>query len=183
MIPGHPDGAGGLKPLGDFYLFESLTASLPAVFLSVWVLLFSLGGPSPLWSVYRLYLDPYLALLAAAILVEVLVFVLPMKSAHDVMTLAKHDLFLPEADRLFPAGAPGQQGSPALQPSPDDGVVRQRLIERFNDLNGAPTWPIDSSIRRRFALRNLALLVPFIGYLVGHMQFWQQVADTFKGFG
>jgi hypothetical protein len=183
VIPGHPDGAGGLKPLGDFYLFESLAASLPAVFLSVWVLLFSLGGPSPLWSAERIYLDPYLILLAAAILVEVLVFVLPMKSIHDVMTLEKHDLFLPEADRLFPAGAPDQPGSPAPQPTPDDAAVQQRLIERFNELNDAPTWPIDASIRRRFALRNLALLVPFIGYLVGHMQFWQQVADSFKGFG
>ena len=59
-------------------------------------------------------------------------------------------------------------------------AAQQRLIERFNELNDAPTWPIDASIRRRFALRNLALLVPFIGYVVGHMQFWQQVADTFK---
>jgi hypothetical protein len=183
VIPGHPDGAGGLKPLGDFYLFQSLTASLPAVFLAVWVLLFSLGGPSPLWSAYRVYLDPYVVLLAAAILFEVLVFVLPMKSAHDLMNQQKHDLFLPEADRLFPAGAPGQPGSPALPPSPDDAAVQQRLVERFNELNNAPTWPIDASIRRRFALRNLALLVPFIGYLVGHMQFWQQVADTFKGLG
>ncbi len=147
------------------------------------MLLFSLGGTSPLWSADRVYLDPYLVLLAAAILVEVLVFVLPMKSAHDVMTQEKQDLFLPEADRLFPAGAPGQPGSPAPQPSPDDAAAQQRLIERFNELNDAPTWPIDASIRRRFALRNLALLIPFIGYLVGHMQFWQQVADTFKGFG
>jgi len=183
VIPGHPDGAGGLKPLGAFYLFESMTASLPAVFLSVWVLLFSLGGPSPLWSAYRVYLDPYLVLLATAILFEVLVFVIPMKSAHDVMNLEKHELFLPEADRLFPAGAPGGPGSPALPPSSDDPAVQQRLIERFNELNDVPTWPIDASIRRRFALRNLALLIPFIGYLVGHMQFWQQVADTFKGFG
>jgi hypothetical protein len=183
VIPGHPDGAGGLKPLGDFYLFQSLTASLPAIFLSVWVLLFSLGGPSPLWSADRVYLDPYLVLLAVAILFEVLVFVLPMKSAHDEMNLQKHQLFLPEADRLLSAGAPGQPGSPALPPSQDDAAVQQRLIERFNELNDAPEWPIDASIRRRFALRNLALLVPFIGYLVGHMQFWQQVADTFKGFG
>jgi hypothetical protein len=64
VIPGHPDGARGLKLLGDFDLFESLTVSLPAVFLSAWVLLFSLGGPSPLWSAYRIYLHPYLVLLA-----------------------------------------------------------------------------------------------------------------------
>jgi hypothetical protein len=183
VIPGHPDGAGGLKPLCDFYLFQSLTASLPAVFLSVWVLLFSLGGPSPLWSAYRIYLDPYLVLLAAAILFEVLVFVLPMKSAHDVMNLQKHDLFLPEADRLFPAGAPGQPGSPSLPPSPDDAAVQQRLIERFNQLNDAPVWPIDASIRRRFALRNLALLVAFIGYLVGHMQFGEASPTPSCGFG
>lgn len=77
VIPGHPDSAGGLKPLGDFYLFYSLTASLPAVFLSVWVLLFPLGGPSPLWSGDRVFLDPYVVLLPVAILLGVLIFVPP----------------------------------------------------------------------------------------------------------
>jgi hypothetical protein len=33
--PGHLDGAAGLQPLGEFYFFQALLVSLPAVFLAV----------------------------------------------------------------------------------------------------------------------------------------------------
>ena len=182
VIPGHPDGAGGLKPLGDFHLYQSLTASLPAIFLAVWVLLFSLGGPNPLWGGYGAYLDQYLLLLVLAVLFEVLVFILPMNSIHAVMKAQKESRFLPEADRLFPATAMPQAGLDN-QPNAGADAARQRVIEKYKELEEAPTWPVDSSIRRRFTLRNLGFLIPFAGYFVGHMQFWQQLSDTFKGLG
>jgi hypothetical protein len=89
VAPGHPDGAGGLKPIGDFYLYQSLAASLPAVFLGIWVLLISLGGANRLWGGYRSYLDQYIWLLPLAILFEVLAFALPMTSIHAIMKAQK----------------------------------------------------------------------------------------------
>jgi hypothetical protein len=182
VIPVHPDGAGGLKPIGDFYLYQSLAASLPAIFLAVWVLLISLGGANRLLGSYRPYLDQYLWLLPIAMLFEILVFVLPMSSVHAVMKSQKKRTFLAEADRLSPAIAAAQ----ADLDNRADGAeaARQRLaqlIAQYQELETVPTWPIDSSIRRRFTWRNLGLLIPFAGYVVGHMSFWQQVSDVLKG--
>ena len=36
--PGHFDGANGLKPVGDFYLFQALLTAIPLVWLLGWVL-------------------------------------------------------------------------------------------------------------------------------------------------
>jgi hypothetical protein len=186
VILSHPDGAGGLKPIGDFHLYQSLTASLPAIFLAVWVLLISLGGANRLWGGYRPYLDQYLWLLPLAMLFEILVFAVPMNAVHTIMRKHKEDVFLPEADRLSPAIVAAQAGL-ALLASQADGepeAARQRLAlltEHHQELENAPTWPVDSSIRRRFTWRNLGLLIPFAGYILGHQSFWQQISDVFKG--
>jgi hypothetical protein len=53
VIPGHPDGAGGLEPIGAFYLHQSRIASVPAIFLAVWVLLMSVW--SRYWKLGHIY--------------------------------------------------------------------------------------------------------------------------------
>jgi len=183
VILGHPDGAGGLEPIGDFYLYQSLTSSLPAIFLGAWMLLISLGGASRLLTSYRPYLDQYLWLLPLAMLFEILVFVVPMNSVHQVMKSWKENTFLARADSLSPAIAAAQDSLDSSD-SEESAAARERLTqltERYQELQKAPTWPIDSSIRRRFTWRNLGLLVPFLGYIVGHLPFWQQVSDVLKG--
>jgi hypothetical protein len=37
--PGHFDGANGLKPVGDFYLFQALLTAIPLTWLLVWILI------------------------------------------------------------------------------------------------------------------------------------------------
>ena len=170
MIPGHPDGAAGLKPIGDFHLYQSLTASLPAIFLGFWVLLISLAGASRWLHGYQQYLTQYLWLLPLAMLFEILVFVVPMSSVHAIMKSQKENIFLPAADKLSTAIA-----KETAKQQLDD------LAASYQELESMPTWPVDSSIRRRFTLRNLGLLVPFLGYIVGQMPFWQQVSDVLKG--
>lgn len=181
VIPGHPDGAGGLKPIGTFFLHQSMIASLPAIMLALWVALFSL---SPLYaSLGASYRSPYVALLLAAILVEVLAFILPMRSMHAVMTTHKEEILWRKADRLSRAIATqqarvdaessttGQDGAPDLA----------NLVDRYRMLENAPTWPINRTIRRRFTLRNLALVLPLVGYLVGNDEFLQQLSEVLKG--
>jgi hypothetical protein len=66
----------------------------------------------------------------------------------------------------------------------EEGAVKPNLaglLERYQELENVPTWPVDSSIRRQFTLRNLGLLVPFLGFIVGHMSFWQHISDVLKG--
>lgn len=159
VVPGHPDGAGGLKPIGTFYLYQSLMASLPAVFLIVWALLFWQ------WHAYHA-LGQYLWLLAFAILVEVLVFLYPMLSVHASMEEQAKE-FLARADGLSRAIKTTQARLEDTGPEERAAVKRQlaELVERYQTLENTPTWPMDQSIRRRITLQNLALLLPFAGYL------------------
>jgi hypothetical protein len=160
VVPGHPDGAGGLRPIGAFYLYQSLMASLPAVFLIVWVLLFWL------WHAHDA-LDQYLWLLALAILVEALVFVHPMLSVHASMREQKK-AFLDRADQWSREidTAQTRLEDPGLEER--DAVKRQlaEAVERFQTLEKAPTWPMDQSIRRRITLQNIVLLLPLAGSLL-----------------
>lgn len=38
-VPGHVDGAGGFKPLGDFYFFQAMLLTIPVLFVGLWLLL------------------------------------------------------------------------------------------------------------------------------------------------
>jgi len=186
VVPGHPDGAGGLRPIGAFYLYQSLMASLPAIFLTVWLLLFWLRGQYWLWRPYRdAYLKQYLWLLPLAILAEVLVFVVPMLSVHASMRVQKK-AFLARADRLSRALEPIQARLEDTGLEERDAVKRQvaELVERYQTLEKTPTWPMDRSIRRWITLQNLGILLPFAGYLVGyHSRFLDRLADVLKGLG
>ncbi len=93
IIPGHPDGAAGLKPIGDFYFFQAMLASLPAIFLAGWSIAFAL------WGVHTSWRGPYLALLPVAIGGELLTFILPLWWFHQEMTKQRLS-HLREADRL-----------------------------------------------------------------------------------
>jgi hypothetical protein len=175
VVPGHPDGAGGLRPIGAFYLYQSGMASLPAVYLIVWGLVFLLGGH------YRDYLN-YLWLLALAILAEVLVFVVPMLSVHASMR-EQRKAFLARADRLSRAIATTQARLDDTGLEERDAVKRQltELIERYQTLEKTPTWPIDRSIRRHITLQNLALLLPLAGSLVRQDELLKQVQNLLNG--
>jgi hypothetical protein len=160
VVPGHPDGAGGLRPIGAFYLYQSLMASLPAIFLIVWVLLFWL------WHAYQAF-EGYLGLLTLAILVEVLVFVHPMLSVHATMRKQKN-AFLAEADRLSREFKTAQARLKSTELEELDAVKRQLadLAERSQTLEKVPTWPMDQSIRRRITLQNIVLVLPLAGSLL-----------------
>jgi hypothetical protein len=163
--PGHLDGAAGLQPLGEFYFFQALLVSLPAAFLAVWWVLI------PLWPVhwYELWREAYLGLLVPAIIFEVLAFLVPMWSFHTQMLRQKADL-LRQADAL---GVVMEQMQVRLAES-NDGPSREVLKDRlaamrqlYRDIEHLPTWPVDTRTWRRFALNNLALLLPLASRLVG----------------
>ena len=173
-----------VKPIGAFYLYQSLMASLPAIFLTVWLLLFWLRGQYWLWRPQRgIYFNQYLWLLPLAILAEVLVFVLPMLSVHASMR-EQRKAFLAKADRLSRVIETTRARLDDTGLEGRDAVKRQltELVERYQTLEKTPTWPVDRSIRRRFTLQNLGLLLPFAGYLlVGHSTFWDKVAKVLNG--
>jgi hypothetical protein len=173
----HPDGAGGLKPIGDFCLFQSLIASIPAMFLAVWSLVVSLASAGSELAHYRPFLPQYLWLLLVAIGFEVAVFAVPLWLVHAQMRMHKLDVALPAADRLAPAIETAWTELGVAPPAEQEAVRRRLtdLTDRVRELEQAPTWPIDPVISRRFTFRSLGLFTPIVGYLASQPDLWQAV--------
>lgn len=182
MVPVHPDQAAGLKPIGDFYFYHSLLANLPAAFLGTWILILSLAQGVPAIDRYRPFLGQYLTLLAVAVLMGALAFVLPLFSIHRIMRRQKQEVLLAEADGLSFGIEDAHRR--AGRGDSETEAAKQRLeelVERFRLIEATPIWPIDPSIRRRFTVRNLVLLLPFAGYFLGESPIWQDVTDLVRG--
>lgn len=172
VMPGHADGAGGLKPVGDFFLYQSLSASIPALYLAAWWWFIPVAGLDE-WR------STYVGLLIVAIVVEVLAFLLPMRSIHATMRAQKRQ-FTAQADRLSSDIAELRARLRETKVPAD----RQSLKDEISDLSEdyqlilhSPTWPVDPSIRRRFGVSNLILMLPLVGEAIGGT-FWQELADA-----
>lgn len=161
--PGHVDGAAGLKPLGDYYLYQALLLALPAVFLLFWSFMLAL----PEWDRrYEGWRETYLGLLAAAILLELLAFVAPMWQAHVAMADAKRKerIKLDTTVAKQIADARAELERPLTDDRRKSAQDRlDRLTARYEAVETMPTWPIDRGLRRRVTLGNAALLLGLLG--------------------
>jgi hypothetical protein len=162
VTPWHVDGAGGLKPLGDYYLYQALLVALPAVFLLVWSLLFLLPDFATRYDSWR---ETYLALLGLAIVIEIVAFVAPMWHAHVAMKEAKRDaLVVADTELARDIDAVRTQLEGDL--SSDDRSAAQdrlaRLTARYDAIETMTTWPIDRALRRRVTLGNAALVLGLV---------------------
>jgi len=172
--PGHMDGAGGLKPVGDFYFFQAMVVGIPAMFLAVWLLLL------PLWPRYARWEEPYLGLLLFSITIEVLAFILPLISFHRVMKEQKEGL-LRTADELS-AKINDLRSRLVIDPGCADRQQMTASLAEMTDyywaIENMPTWPVDARARRRFGIDNLLLLTPFASKWFGLPIIVQQLLDA-----
>jgi hypothetical protein len=173
--PEHLDGVAGLRPVGRLYFFQSALVAVPGVFLAVWWFLIPWFGER--YSVWR---GVYAGLLVFVVLCEFFAFFAPMWSFHRIMNEGK-ERFLIEADQISEQAARIQQ---QLLGSTDEKDTAQledklaRLTKRYHAIVQMPTWPVDTRIRRRFALNNLLLFVPVIAQVVGAPGSWQNFLDN-----
>src|SRR5712691_13025134 len=175
----HPDGAGGFRPIGDFFFYQSVIAGIPAIYLAAWWWFI------PLMPIYESWRSPYLGLLLVAIAFEVMAFILPMRSIHMLMREQKTWL-LAQADELSRTIESLQQRLRRPESAPERQQIKDSIAdmtEEYQRIEQVPTWPIDSSIRRRFSLSNVALFLPFVGYAVGGTTVWQQLSNALHNLG
>ena len=176
IIAGHLDGAGGLKPVGDFYFRQAMIVAPPAAYLAVWLLLMPL---SPFQG-YRVWRTQYVLLLALAIAFEMLAFFLPLWSFHREMAKQKHEL-LPEADRPSSEIANIQRRLEEGSPGDDAKALRETLADktvRYWAIEQLPVWPISPRVKRLFSINNAALFIPLIVEVTGLSKPW---ADLLNG--
>jgi hypothetical protein len=166
--PAHPDMAGGLKPIGDFFFFQAAIAGLPALFLAIWLVLISFAI-FPGVERYEIWAGPYAGLLMLAIAIEVTAFILPLWFFHGQMKTQKK-LLLKKADEL---SAEIAELRTALGRDADSATREQHknalsdMVERWRALEDCPVWPMDVKMKRRFAVNNVVLLLPAIGQYTG----------------
>jgi hypothetical protein len=176
--PGHLDGVGGLKPVGDFYFFQAMVVAIPGAFIAVWWVLIVLG-----WNHHRYdrWKTSYPGLLAVAVVIEMLAFVVPLWAFHQEM-VAQKDRALKEADRTAFEIAE-IQAKLVHDPGSQDSGFKERIAagsERYRAIEEMPTWPVDPATRRRFRLSNIALILPFVGQALGQTHPWQEISHILE---
>lgn len=167
------DGAAGLRPVGQLYLFQASILAVPAGFLAAWWFLIPAFGTR-----YDAWRDVYLGLLAVVLVLEGLAFAGPMVSFHAMMRLAKAAL-LDDLDRRNQEAVAlrATLGDPE-DPGRDAAAARlQWLQSRYEAIEGMPTWPVDVSIRRRFTVNNLLLLLPMVTQALGLKGPWTRLLE------
>lgn len=171
--PGHLDGAGGLKPVGEFYFFQAMVLAIPALFLATWWAIIPFLGRYEYWR------RPYLALLAVALTVEILAFIAPMYSFHQTMKQQKVEQ-LAEADELSREVSQLQSQLVKAGTDKEREALKERLslmTERYAAIERMPSWPVDRRTRRRFTVNNLVLFLPLISKALSLTSPWKDIAD------
>ncbi|MDQ1470751.1 MAG: hypothetical protein QOJ99_2231 [Bryobacterales bacterium] len=179
VFPGHIDAAAGLKPLGAFCLHQTLILAIPAAFLAIWSLLIPAWPERSLRLRYAAWIHPYLGLLAITLLLETLVFVLPMWWFHRAMCSEKERL-LEEADELSQKIALISSQLATARTSEERNLLKEELAfktRQFWDIERMPTWPVDISLVRKFTVANVSLLVPLLGEVLGIHEKWIKLVE------
>lgn len=172
------DGAAGLAPVGALYFRQAALMLVPAVFFAAWWFAIPI---IPGFESYGAWRPVYLGLLAVSLILQLLVFILPMLSFHRQMskwrdkvlseTEAQAALKLRDLDVALSGTSDGHERS-TLQ------AEVTALKERYDAMRKLPTWPVDAHTRRRFTVRNAVLLIPLVGQFLGRGDILKEVAST-----
>lgn len=183
VSPGHIDGAAGLKPFGDFCLYQAMVVAIPGVFLAVWTFLIPAWPELTMRQRYIQWMHPYMALLAATLVIEVMAFLIPMWWFHREMRDQK-DQLLVQADELSSAIARIRTQLAGLRTSAERKELDEQLsfiTKQYWDIEHMPTWPVDVSTIRKFTFRNAALIMPLIAEVSGLHENWVKLLQESLG--
>lgn len=177
VMPGHADGAAGLKPVGDFYSFQAALIAIPAFYFFFWWLAI---GAVPAFQRYDYWRQPYLGMLAVALCAQILGFIAPLLSFHRVMKRQK-GLLLDEADAIGHEMHDIRRRIPSVSNGKEISELQERLellSSRYAEIETMPTWPVDKSTRRRVEYRNLVLAIPIVGKALSLLlPSWREVLE------
>lgn len=154
LIPDHVDRAAGLKPIGNFYLFQAMVVAIPALFVGLWALLISLV---PLYRYrYEFWLKPYIGLFLLTLVFLFFALILPMWSLHKLMENKRRELLkeadnlnlyskILEIDTILKANLEKEEYDDWLQ----NQNLKEKLQQQYRVIERTPTWPFD--LRRKIA--------------------------------
>ena len=156
--PGALDGTGGLKAVGDFFFVQASIVSLPALFLSAWLLAI------PMFDRYAEWMVPFSALLAIALACTVLAFVAPLRAFHGEMRRQKK-AYAGQADAIAVRINALKDALLASADQDARGRLRAEIdaeTRLYREIDAMPVWPIAPVTLRRFTVNNSILSFPLV---------------------
>jgi len=166
----HPDNAGGLLPLSDFFFFSAPLVSAPLVWLAFW---WAIAMHAQIWSSQTIWLS-CLWLVSALLWLYTLLY--PVWTIHRQMLRTKHAM-MSDLGWISVDLAKLHRDITAAK---DDQAAATAIYERISNLqkiyssaNAVTTWPVDTHILTRFAgIGALQAALPFaVRYVFGTSDF------------
>lgn len=171
----HPDGAGGLSPIGQICFANAMIVSVAAIQFGAWLIVFVINpdfghGYASRWT------SPYVQWLLVTIVLATLTLIVPLISVHRAMVKAAE----PTRNHLNTLAARIDQVSKEVlkladtgKPSELEALSRdlQRLKDVYANNRNVPTWPVPKAFLRNYSLTQaipLAGLALEIGKTVIH---------------
>ena len=161
LIPGHPDATAGLAPLGKYYGFQALLATIPALWLAVWWFI------APHWDQlehsrigYAAWREPFIGIWLVAVVYGAMSLVVPMYLFHRSMLRQKKQLVGQNGPGLASAMEATRTNLGAALSTNRLHAVQRRLgdlTRLLHDLHSLPVWPIEP--RRVWRISQIYLTV------------------------
>lgn len=156
MLPLHPDGAGGLRPVGRLGLRNQYLLSVFGLTLVIVVSeMLRYQSPLPPISVYLI-----ISIVVAYLLLSPVVFIGPLLPFHRAMLNSKSQLMSEVARRMRVELTRLRAQLPSGPISKEDEELIERLQGIGAVITGLPVWPFDIGTLRKFFA---ALALPFLG--------------------
>jgi hypothetical protein len=162
---GHPDGCGGLEPLGNLCLWNALIVSTAGIFLGGWI---SIGPNTTYYGLAEAYDTMFRALLFVPLLFSAIGFIVPLWSTHQVMSARKQQLlsYLDELSRTINKEARDLLIS-ADQMELKEGQERTKRLELMRQIyeqhKKIPTWPVNINILSKFLTSQAMPVLTLVG--------------------
>jgi hypothetical protein len=169
VLLGHPDRAGGLKPLGYLCFRLALLIAVPSVLISVWVVVLSGTGFETLnLPRYAAYETNFKVILVLLIGLAYLIAIQPLWRIHVAM-IDEASHFRDELDQLGQRSAYRARELVEQSADLDQGQIEEGLKEIaadnkvFDSLGDLPIWPFDRNLTLKLAASQVIPILSILG--------------------
>lgn len=164
---GHPDGCGGLSPLGNLCLWNAIIIGIMGIFLAGWIIIVQIF-PSAGQLYGNFYINLQSNLLILPIFFSLISFFLPLWFVHDIMVARRVEIL----QRLDILGKSIHQieskilnKANNLEPWESKKMIKKlELMQQTYQRNlHYPTWPFDTKILEKFLLSIIGPVLALLG--------------------
>lgn len=157
--PGHFDAANGLKPVGDFYLYQALLTAIPLVWLAVWVLALPWYAAAPCFAehdpsiVWRMRWQFYGQWLVVASFTYV-GFIRPVLTLRRRLIRTRAELLRERIPQIEAEIAHLKGNLPATTEAAQKGALETRIHDLAREhwaIRHMSCWPMDRSTFHKYA--------------------------------